>query len=107
MGSPRSRRGAIAFRKRHAAISGRDAASAGGCGGDFTGCQTAHSSRKRAEIFQIVFGFASSKSNCMKLTKEMFRGSWAGLPVAWTPRNEFDEQVYRGDVSRCCGLGVP
>jgi len=43
----------------------------------------------------------------MKLTKDKFRGSWAGLPVAWTSRNEFDEQVYRGDVSRCCRLGVP
>jgi dihydrodipicolinate synthase/N-acetylneuraminate lyase len=42
-----------------------------------------------------------------KLTKETFRGSWAGLPVAWSAKNEFDEQVYRGDVARCCRLGVP
>lgn len=43
----------------------------------------------------------------MKLTAENFRGSWAGLPVAWTPKDQFDEQVYRGDVSRCCRLGAP
>ena len=43
----------------------------------------------------------------MKLTLENFRGSWAGLPVAWTPQNQFDEQTYRGDVARCCRLGAP
>jgi dihydrodipicolinate synthase/N-acetylneuraminate lyase len=43
----------------------------------------------------------------MKLTTQNFRGSWAGLPVAWTAKNQFDEQIYRGDVARCCVLGVP
>jgi dihydrodipicolinate synthase/N-acetylneuraminate lyase len=43
----------------------------------------------------------------MKLTFENFRGSWAGLPVAWTPKDQFDESTYRGDVARCCRLGVP
>ena len=43
----------------------------------------------------------------MKLTNENFHGSWAGLPVAWTYNNLFDEQTYRGDVARCCRLGVP
>ena len=43
----------------------------------------------------------------MKLTNENFRGSWAGLPVAWTHDNLFDEHTYRGDVARCCTLGVP
>lgn len=43
----------------------------------------------------------------MELTNENFRGSWAGLPVAWTHNNLFDEQTYRGDVARCCRLGVP
>jgi dihydrodipicolinate synthase/N-acetylneuraminate lyase len=43
----------------------------------------------------------------MNLTNENFRGSWAGLPVAWTPKDEFDEQVYRGDVARVCRLGAP
>lgn len=42
-----------------------------------------------------------------KLTNANFRGSWAGLPVAWNARNEFDEQTYRGDIARCCRLGVP
>lgn len=43
----------------------------------------------------------------MKLNLENFRGSWAGLPVAWTARDEFDEPTYRGDIARCCRLGVP
>jgi dihydrodipicolinate synthase/N-acetylneuraminate lyase len=43
----------------------------------------------------------------VKLTKETFRGSWAGLPVAWNAKDQFDEQVYRSDVARCCHLGVP
>jgi dihydrodipicolinate synthase/N-acetylneuraminate lyase len=46
-------------------------------------------------------------SNPMKLTFENFRGSWAGLPVAWTSEDQFDESTYRGDVGRCCRLGVP
>lgn len=36
-----------------------------------------------------------------------FQGSWAGLPIAWTDEDEFDEQTYRGDVSRCCKLKMP
>lgn len=43
----------------------------------------------------------------MKPFLEDFRGSWAGLPVAWTATDEFDEAVFRADVSRCCRLGVP
>ena len=43
----------------------------------------------------------------MKLTFENFRGSWAGLPVAWNAKGEFDEQTYRGDVARCCRFGAP
>ncbi len=41
------------------------------------------------------------------LTRETFTGSWAGLPVAWTDDDQFDEQTYRGDVARCCEAGVP
>jgi dihydrodipicolinate synthase/N-acetylneuraminate lyase len=41
------------------------------------------------------------------LTFDDFRGSWAGLPVNWTPQNDFDEETYRGDVMRCCEIGVP
>ncbi|MEX0643354.1 MAG: dihydrodipicolinate synthase family protein [Pirellulales bacterium] len=41
------------------------------------------------------------------LTRENFIGPWAGLPVAWTDHDEFDEAVYRGDVARCCEAGVP
>ena len=43
----------------------------------------------------------------MALTRENFTGPWAGLPVAWTDNDEFDEEVYRGDVARCCQAGVP
>ena len=41
------------------------------------------------------------------LTRETFVGPWAGLPVAWTDDDQFDEQTYRGDVARCCEAGVP
>jgi 4-hydroxy-tetrahydrodipicolinate synthase len=41
------------------------------------------------------------------LTRETFIGPWAGLPVAWTDDDRFDEQTYRGDVARCCEVGMP
>lgn len=41
------------------------------------------------------------------LTRNTFRGPWAGLPVAWTDEDRFDEPAYRADVARCCEAGVP
>lgn len=41
------------------------------------------------------------------LTRETFVGPWAGLPVAWTDDDRFDESTYRGDVVRCCQANVP
>ena len=41
------------------------------------------------------------------LTRETFTGPWAGLPVAWTDDDRFDEETYRGDIARCCRAGVP
>lgn len=41
------------------------------------------------------------------LTRETFRGPWAGLPVAWNAEGNFDELTYRGDVRRCCEAGIP
>ncbi len=41
------------------------------------------------------------------LTRETFIGPWAGMPVAWTQDNRFDEQTYRGDIARMCEVGVP
>lgn len=41
------------------------------------------------------------------LTRETFTGPWAGLPVAWTEDDHFDETIYRADVARCCQAGVP
>ncbi|MBN2290854.1 MAG: dihydrodipicolinate synthase family protein, partial [Pirellulales bacterium] len=41
------------------------------------------------------------------LTRETFIGPWAGLPVAWTDDDRFDEATYRTDVVRCCRAGVP
>lgn len=41
------------------------------------------------------------------LTRERFIGLWAGLPVAWTKDDAFDESTYRQDVARCCQAGVP
>ncbi len=43
----------------------------------------------------------------MMLTRDTFIGPWAGLPVSWTDDNRFDEETYRGDVTRCCQAGVP
>ena len=41
------------------------------------------------------------------LTRSDIVGPWAGLPVAWTADDQFDEQLYRRDVARCCKAGVP
>lgn len=41
------------------------------------------------------------------LTRETFVGPWAGLPVAWTEDDRFDEPAYRAAVSACCRAGVP
>ncbi len=41
------------------------------------------------------------------LTRDTFTGPWAGLPVAWTDDDRFDEETYRADVARCCKAGVP
>lgn len=41
------------------------------------------------------------------LNRETLTGPWAGLPVAWTNNDEFDEATYRADISRCCAAGVP
>ena len=41
------------------------------------------------------------------LTRDTFIGPWAGLPVAWTDDDRFDETAYRADVARCCQAGVP
>lgn len=43
----------------------------------------------------------------IKLTQESLVGPWAGLPVAWTADDAFDEAVYRADVARLCAAGVP
>ena len=41
------------------------------------------------------------------LTRDNFTGPWAGLPVAWTDNDQFDEQTYREDIKRCCQVGAP
>jgi len=41
------------------------------------------------------------------LTRDNFKGPWAGLPVAWTAGNRFDEATYRKDVAACCKAGAP
>ncbi len=43
----------------------------------------------------------------MALTRDNFTGPWAGLPVAWTDDDRFDEKTYRGNVAHCCEAGVP
>lgn len=43
----------------------------------------------------------------MVLTRDNFTGPWAGLPVAWTDDDQFDEPTYRADVARCCEAGMP
>jgi 2-dehydro-3-deoxy-D-pentonate aldolase len=41
------------------------------------------------------------------LTRETFTGPWAGLPVAWTDDDRFDEAAYRTDIAGCCEVGAP
>ena len=41
------------------------------------------------------------------LDRDSFVGPWAGLPVAWTDDDAFDEETYRADVARTCEAGVP
>ncbi len=41
------------------------------------------------------------------LTGDNWTGPWAGLPVAWTDRDAFDEATYRAAVTACCRAGVP
>lgn len=41
------------------------------------------------------------------LNRDNLTGPWAGLPVAWTDDDRFDESTYRDDVARCCDAGVP
>ena len=41
------------------------------------------------------------------LLRDAFRGPWAGLPVAWTDSDTFDETTYRADIERCCQAGIP
>ena len=36
-----------------------------------------------------------------------FVGPWAGLPIAWTDEDTFDEETFRADVARCCQAGMP
>ena len=41
------------------------------------------------------------------LDRDTFVGPWAGLPVAWSEDDTFDQDTFRNDVSRCCEAGVP
>ena len=41
------------------------------------------------------------------LDQETFVGPWAGLPVAWSEEDAFDEDTFRRDVMRCCEAGIP
>jgi len=41
------------------------------------------------------------------LTRATMTGPWAGLPVAWTADDRFDEKTYRAVVARCCEADVP
>ena len=41
------------------------------------------------------------------LTRQDMIGPWAGLPVAWDEKLNFDEQTYRADLERTCKAGVP
>ncbi|HOK80359.1 MAG TPA: dihydrodipicolinate synthase family protein [bacterium] len=40
------------------------------------------------------------------LTKENFRGIWAGIPVAWDNDENVDVATYRDDVAACCRIKV-
>ena len=42
-----------------------------------------------------------------KLTRENFKGPWAGIPVAWDSNFQLNEKNYYNDVERCCKAGFP
>lgn len=42
-----------------------------------------------------------------KLTRENFKGPWAGLPVAWNKSFGFDKESYSKDVENSCKAGFP
>lgn len=41
------------------------------------------------------------------LDRDSFVGPWAGLPVAWSEEDSFDEETFRHDVESCCAAGIP
>ncbi|HQL65484.1 MAG: Trans-O-hydroxybenzylidenepyruvate hydratase-aldolase [candidate division TA06 bacterium ADurb.Bin131] len=41
------------------------------------------------------------------LTRENFKGIWAGIPVAWNDDETFDEKTYRQDIESCCIAKIP
>ena len=41
------------------------------------------------------------------LTRESFRGPWAGLPVAWNSEDVLDEKRYRRAIASSCFAAVP
>jgi dihydrodipicolinate synthase/N-acetylneuraminate lyase len=41
------------------------------------------------------------------LTRQTWTGPWAGLPVAWTEDDRFDETAYRSDIAAVLEAGAP
>lgn len=44
--------------------------------------------------------------SAIRLTRDTFTGPWAGLPVAWTSDDRFDEETYRAHVGQVCAAGA-
>ncbi len=40
------------------------------------------------------------------LNRQSLIGPWAGIPIAWTEDDEFDEATYRNDLQQLCQVGV-
>jgi dihydrodipicolinate synthase/N-acetylneuraminate lyase len=41
-----------------------------------------------------------------KLTRDNWKGPWAGVPIAWKDDDSFDLDTYYHDVSKCCEVGA-
>lgn len=47
------------------------------------------------------------RNELVTIDRDTFVGPWAGLPVAWSEEDTFDEDTFRRDVGRCCEAGIP
>ncbi len=66
--------------------------------------------RGRDQSVVVIFrrpGPGQKAETVVTLDRDTFIGPWAGLPVAWSEEDSFDEDIFRRDLGRCCEAGIP